>query len=226
MIKACDLVLHIGNDSILRNINLDMSGNGIIAILGGNGAGKTQLLRCLSGVIQPTTGYVQHHHVTSVRTLGYVAQSPSLLSRSVKANLRFVLRVGGFSVHKRPQRIDRLLAMGQLEKQADQMAWCLSLGQQRRLAVLMALACYPPVLMCDELTAHLDMDNTKRVEQLCQGHNRLVIWVTHDMAQVRRLAQRVIFLHNGAVLCDQSTDDFFAQPSQPEVGDYLRLYKV
>jgi len=208
---------------LLNNITLSLSTNGITAVMGHNGAGKSLLLRVLHGLIQPTRGQVllpttdQGHTVRQ----SMVFQKPVLLRRSVSANLRFALSINS-ACHSDCH--DELLDRVGLLNKATQPARALSGGEQQRLALVRALALNPRILFLDEPTASLDPHSALIIENILQEESdrgtKLVL-VTHDIAQARRLADEVVFLHKGNLREQTLSDQFFDQPCSPEAHAYL-----
>ncbi|CAG0908974.1 unnamed protein product [Cyprideis torosa] len=129
-----------------------------------------------------------------------VFQRPTLLRRSVAANIRFALRQ---RYRKAPFSIDDILSEVGLEKHAKQPARLLSGGEQQRLNLARALSLQPKVLFLDEPTASLDPASTLAIERIVQRAHQQgtkIIFVSHDLGQARRLADDIVFLHEGSVV--------------------------
>jgi tungstate transport system ATP-binding protein len=149
-----------------------------------------------------------------------VFQRPVLLRRSVAANLRFVLGLRGGD----PARVQELLDMAGLTDRARQPARLLSGGEQQRLCLARALALDPQVLFLDEPTANLDPASTAAIESTVgrvSAAGTKVVFVTHDLAQARRLAEDVVFLHRGRVTEHRPAPAFFDRPDSRPARDYL-----
>lgn len=219
------LCYQIGATAILTNINLTVSHPGITAIVGPNGAGKSILLRLLHGLLDASSGNTFWHgqamtsaHHMLRKQQAMVFQQPVLLRRSVKANIDFVL-----PPKERSRSLDILAAAG-LSELAQTNARSLSGGEQQRLAMARAIATQPQVLMLDEVTANLDPRSTAEIEQQIlhisqQGCK--VFFISHDQGQLRRLADEVIFIHNGHCCEHTPADDFLRQPQSAEARAYL-----
>ncbi|WP_407943405.1 ATP-binding cassette domain-containing protein [Marimonas lutisalis] len=218
-----DLVLRFGNTIVLDGLNLDLGATGCTMIMGFNGSGKTLFLKLLHGLMQPTAGCVswgglQPAEVTARQAL--VFQKPVLLRRSVAANLDFVLRSRG----KDRARTGALLDHVGLARKADQPARLLSGGEAQRLALARALATDPEVLLLDEPTASLDPASVLAIEQIvseARARGTRIIFVTHDMGQARRMADDIVFLHNGRVAEHSAATDFFSEPRSETARHYL-----
>ena len=222
-IGALDVQLQIDNKILLKDVTLTLSSTGLSVVMGYNGAGKSLLLKLLHGLIPATSGTVfAPTLVTDSRAVqAMVFQSPTLLRRTVSANLRFTMKLRGtFS----PVWHDELLERVGLSNSANQPARSLSGGEQQRLAVARALSLKPDILFLDEPTASLDPYSAQIIEQLLietSDCRTKVILVTHDISQAKRLADEVIFVHHGTIGEHQSADAFFTSPSTPAASAYL-----
>ncbi|MBC6440921.1 MAG: ATP-binding cassette domain-containing protein [Rhodospirillales bacterium] len=192
---------------------------GITALLGPNGAGKSLLLRLMAGLIAPDAGSVTWAGRAPDRQraslLGLVFHRPVLLRRSVLDNVRYALKAAGVAQAQRRDRAMAALEMGGLAHLAGGPARVLSGGEQQRLSLVRALAAVPEALLLDEATANLDPASTLAIETLvlqARDTGTAVLLVTHDLAQARRLADRVIYLHGGRCEADIAADTFFASP--------------
>ncbi len=213
MIDGIDCVLEVGCRTV---------------VLGPNGAGKSILLRLLCGLMKPDSGVIlwQGRVIDSAvcRRLAMVFQRPVMLRRSVAENLNFALGNSALGAAARRQRVAEGLQLAHLQSLAAQPARLLSGGEQQRLALARALITRPAVLLLDEPTASLDPASVEAVEAIiesahCQGIK--IIFVTHDVGQVRRLADEVLFIHRGTITEQTSVTQFFSHPSSPEASAYL-----
>ncbi len=214
----------LGGRTVLDIPQLSFAARGITVVLGPNGAGKTVLLHGLKGLLAPHAGRVRIACPRGVRDVALVFQRPVLLRRSVRANLAYVLRRVGIPRGELARHIESLLGRCDLDALADRPARRLSGGEQQRLALAMALAQRPRLLLLDEPTASLDPAASAQVEALIREAARQgtgVVLVTHDVAQARRLAQQVVFLHQGRVAEEAPAAEFFAAPKSPAARAYL-----
>jgi tungstate transport system ATP-binding protein len=174
-------------------------GPGVTALIGPNGSGKTTLLRLLHGLIAPDAGTLTWSGGAPPRR-AILLQSPVLLRRTVAGNLDFVLRRRGLDRTARHARIADLLAQAELAESAARPARHLSGGQKRRLALAQALAQDPELLLLDEPTAGLDPAASARLERMVAdiaAGGVPVVLSSHEMGQVRRLADALLFLNAG-----------------------------
>ena len=221
---TCDSVTVIGRSRpILDNLACRISPRGISVIMGANGAGKSVLLRVMSGLIRPSSGQVRIHPAIEGKT-GMVFQRPVLLRRSVEANLDHALRIARFGKAERQARIDALLETGGLKSFARQPARSLSGGEQQRLQMARALAAEPKLLLMDEPTASLDPGATLAIEELIGATSETgvkIVMVTHDIGQARRLADEVLFLARGQLMEQRQAKGMFEAPRTAEARAFL-----
>lgn len=210
-------VAHGGLD-ILHGVDLSIPIAGRTVVLGPNGAGKTTLLQAIHGLIPLSAGRVRgvgaDRSDASFR-FGFVFQRPVMLRRSAQANVEHALAVLGVPAAQRRERARRAIADVGLEYAANRPARRLSGGEQQRLAVTRANALDPDCLLLDEPTANVDPAAAAALERyllkLAAG-GRGFVMTTHDLAQARRLAQTVVFMHRGRVEESAPAGEFFALP--------------
>jgi tungstate transport system ATP-binding protein len=224
-LEVRDLTYNADARQLITGVDLSILADTITVILGSNGSGKTLLLRLLHGLIHPTSGTISwgslgNDAVARLRQ-AMVFQRPVLLRRSVAANIDFVLQLRGVqSIERRNAVLDHV---GLLDR-ANQPARLLSGGEQQRLALARALAVGPEVLLLDEPTASLDPASVLLIEQtVVSAHNAgtKIIFVTHDIAQARRLAHDIVFMDAGRVVEHEPAERFFNTPSTDAARAYL-----
>lgn len=201
---------------------------GVTVLLGPNGAGKSLLLQLLTGLLRPDSGRVtwagRPPSPAVSKRIGYVFQKPVLFRRSVVANVIFSLAATGCPKHLLAGRAREALAMAGLADLANQPARSLSGGEQQRLALARALSYSPALLVLDEPTAHLDPGSVAAIEKLvahAAARGTVVLLVTHDIAQARRLAGDVLFMNRGRILEAREAQPFFTRPDTAEARTYL-----
>lgn len=225
-LQAVDIGVTRCGRALLGGVSFTLRAGPPTVIMGANGAGKSLLLRVLHGLIQPTTGEIIWGKNLKADVAGrrsaLVFQRPTLLRRSVLANVAFVLA-------HHPGAAKRQTAMGVLDQAglgalAQMPARQLSGGEQQRLAMARALASFPEVLFLDEPTASLDPASTSAIEQLIatavSGGTKVVL-VTHDIGQARRIAGDVVFLASGRVAEATLASVFFEKPTSEAARRYL-----
>ena len=219
------LILHAGRKTLLDNISVHITQPGITAIMGPNGAGKSLFIRCLHGLSQPDSGQIRFagQEIRDSHRLrqSLIFQKPVLLRRTVRQNLEFVHALRPAQNYR---DIETALETVGLSGLAEQPAKQLSGGEQQRLALARALMTCPDILFLDEACANLDPASAAQIEALlleASKKGQKIILITHDIAQARRLADDLIFLHQGQ-LCEHSpAKDFFARPKSAAAHAYL-----
>jgi len=208
----------VGEKWLLQQANFTIQAGRLTTILGPNGAGKSLFLRLCHGLISPSTGSITWSAsggaINGRKRHAMVFQKPVMLRRSARANLIHALQAAG-----EPQiqaRADETLERFGLNHLAAQPARLLSGGEQQRLALARAWSLRPQVLFLDEPTSQLDPGATRQIEEMIEMLKRegvTLVMSTHDIAQARRLADSVLFLHKGAIIEDSTTSEFFKKPA-------------
>lgn len=229
-----DLTQQYGDRTVLRIGELDIEQGEVFALVGPSGAGKSTLLRLLGMLETPTSGKLSMrlngHAVTPAnasiddrRRITMVFQRPVLLSRSVRANVAFGLRLRGRRHYE--ARVDEVLERVALTHLRDAKARTLSGGEMQRVAVARALVLEPHVLLLDEPTANLDPYNVRIIEDLIhEQHERYsttIILVTHNIFQAQRLATRVALVLDGELVEVAPVDQFFNAPRDPRTEAFI-----
>ncbi|WP_299840139.1 ATP-binding cassette domain-containing protein [uncultured Jannaschia sp.] len=207
-------------------VDLEIGAEGVTAVIGPNGSGKTSLLRMMHGLQRPAAGRVDWSLPEGVaRTRqAYVFQQPIALRRTVLANLAFPLRLRGLSRAEIRLRAEAQAARFDLTDKLAQSAPSLSGGEMQRLALARALITEPEILFADEPCAALDGRAMREIETRlieASAQTRLII-ATHDMGQARRIASDVIFLLHGRVHETGPAQTFFDSPGTPEARAFLK----
>jgi tungstate transport system ATP-binding protein len=200
--------LRFGSFEALRQIDLSIHQGERVALVGANGSGKSTLLRVLHGLLPPSQG--QRVLCPDCRQ-AMLFQRPHMLRTSAMNNVALGLWFKGT-----PWRASRSQAQAALQRVgladlADRNAKALSGGQQQRLALARAWSVQPDVLLLDEPTASLDPHAKRDVEALVAelGQHMTLVFSSHNLGQVKRLASRVIYLEQGQILADLPVDEFF-----------------
>lgn len=223
LISADDIHVSFRGKKVLNGLSFGVPSSGITALLGPNGGGKSLTLRLLAGLLDEFEGELTMGAQLQQRRM-IVFQSPVLLRRSVKANLSHALKVYGTPRNERPDRLAALLDAAGLGQKAETPARALSGGEKQLLAMVRAIAAEPNLLLLDEPTASLDPHSVAAIETLTRevaDRGAKIILVSHDWAQAQRLADDVLFLHNGRITEHSSAHKFFAKPTSPEAQQYL-----
>ena len=224
-IVCTDVAVERGASRLLGGIDLTIARGACTLILGANGAGKSTLLRLLHGLLAPTAGTIAWGGIAQrPRGQAMVFQRAVLLRRSAAANIRYALELAKIGATEADARIDDALAEVGLRHLGHRSARTLSGGEQQRLALARAWALRPEVLFLDEPTASLDPKAARAVEDIVRGiHARgtTIVMSTHNLAQAKRLADDIVFLHEGRLTEQSPTPTFFQSPRTAEAVAFL-----
>ena len=204
----------------LRNITLDIHAGESVALVGPNGCGKSTLLRTLHGLLPMAAG---ERAVPQASRIAMLFQRPHLLRMSVQRNLQLGLWLAGMPWSQTRDRARQALERVDLAHLAERNGRALSGGQQQRVALARAWALQPDVWLLDEPTASLDPHAKREVEALMAdfaashgaagpAHPVTMVFSSHNLGQVKRLASRVIYLEHGRLVADLPVHDFFNGP--------------
>ena len=237
IVEIVGLRKSFGTNEVLKGIDLQVKKGEVIAIIGKSGSGKSTLLRCINGLEDFQSGTLcvdgkplLHNNVIAMRELrqhvGMVFQSFNLFPHlSVGKN---IMLAPGLVKHKNAAANEtharQLLARVGLAEKFDAYSDQLSGGQQQRVAIARALAMEPAVLLCDEITSALDPELVGEVLRVVEGladDGMTLLMVTHEMNFARKVADRVIFMHQGFVHEMGEPTELFANPKTPELKQFL-----
>lgn len=214
-----------GDTTLLADVSTTFNAGTRTVIIGANGSGKSTLLRVLHGLVVPTSGAITWGGgLERPLRQAMVFQRPVMLRRSAAANIRYALDLAGIHGAEADARIREALAEVGLLPLAERPARVLSGGEQQRLALARAWALAPEVLFLDEPTASLDPAATRAVEHIIRDiHARgtAIVMASHNLAQARRLADDILFLHDGRLAERTPSLSFFAQPATAQARAFL-----
>jgi tungstate transport system ATP-binding protein len=224
-----------GERLVLDIPSLEIEAGGIYALLGPNGAGKTTLLNILGFLEPPTAGQIlfRSQPVSFAdplcrefrKEVVLVDQHPILFSTTVYRNLEFGLKIRGIPKKERLHVIQDTLDLVGMESFAQAPAHRLSGGETQRVALARALATSPKVLLCDEPTSSVDIENQAVIVNILRQINKqkqiTVLFTTHDRFQAASLAQQTLFLDHGR-LSSSTPDNLFTAVFVPETETHMR----
>ena len=227
-----------GTIDALKDVSLNIEAGDIYGIIGMSGAGKSTLVRCINHIEVPTSGTVvvqdkelgglsdkelrkQREHI------GMIFQHFNLLmQKSVLDNVCFPLFIQGKSKAEARKKAYELLEIVGLRDRAKAYPSQLSGGQKQRVAIARALASDPQILLCDEATSALDPQTTSSILELLKDINQrfgiTIVVITHQMAVVREICNRVAIMKDGQVVENGSTVEIFNHPKSEVARDLLR----
>jgi len=217
----------VGGAEILKDVDIQIHDGEVAAVVGPSGAGKSTLLRTINRLIEPTSGeiYLDGEPTSRLdplelrRRVGMVFQVPALFGGSVEEAVLYGARLSHEDAD--PGRLLEMVGLSASLAERDPQT--LSVGQQQRVAIARALALQPEVLLLDEPTSALDEGARRRIEELVTDLNsRLgltMVFVSHDLSQVERVADRVVLMAGGRSEGEWSAEEFFSA-----AGERARRY--
>jgi phosphate transport system ATP-binding protein len=241
--RATGLMVRYGEKTAIKDVDIDIHTNEVLALIGPSGCGKSTFLRSLNRMndIIPgvsTTGQVhldgeaiygpEVDPVLVRRRVGMVFQKSNPFPKSIFENVAYGLRIAG--VRERgliAERVERALRHAALwdevKDRLQDSGLGLSGGQQQRLCIARALAVEPEVLLMDEPASALDPIATAKIEDLVSElRNELtIVIVTHNMQQAARVSQRTGFFYMGRLVEVGDTTQIFTRPKERETEDYI-----
>ena len=216
-------------DFLLRVEYLSLAVGEVLAIVGPTGAGKSTLLRLLTGLEPPQQGDIRPGEALAGQAarraprVAMVHQQTRLLRGSVREHLQQVQR---WQRRDDPTGLHQVLDQLGLTHLASRQTHALSGGQTQLVGVARAIVAAPELLLLDEPTAHLDPQHVQRVEQavaeLVRSRGTSVVWVTHQLFQARRVADRVGLMLDGALVEVAARDTFFDAPHDPRSAAFAQ----
>lgn len=217
MIEAYQLTKQFDDFVAVNNISLNVAEGEVLALLGHNGAGKTTTIRCLSAILEPTSGWARvagHDVVKEARTVrrlvGLLTEFPGLYDRMVgEEYLQFFGAMHGLSRATISERSERLLKKFDLWRVREQRMGQYSKGMRQKMAIVRALLHNPPILFLDEPTSALDPESAKQVRDVIadlRGSGRTIVLCTHNLDEAERLSDRIAIIARGSVIAIGTTD--------------------
>ncbi len=238
LIRAHGVTRSFGDQVVLRSVDFELHAGERVATVGPSGTGKSVLLRHLVGLLAPDSGTV---HVGDVdlagmtaselrrmrRRFGMLFQGGALFdSLTLAENVAFPLRhVARMEPGQAQRRVEACLEAVRLSDAADLLPGALSGGMRKRAALARCIALEPEILLFDEPTSGLDPDTALAIDELIVGLTRdlgaAAVVVTHDIQSVLRVADRVVFLHQGRVHWSGDVSEL-ARADDPFVAHFIR----
>ena len=236
LIEVKDLCKSFGNVNVLNGISTEIAQGEVVAIIGPSGCGKSTFLRSLNLLEEPTSGVITFEgtditdksvDINKMRQkIGMVFQQFNLFPNyTVKGNIMLApVQTGLMNKEEASKRADELLMRVGLSDKADTYPAMLSGGKKQRIAIARALAMNPDVMLFDEPTSALDPEMVGEVleimKELAQDGMTMVV-VTHEMGFAREVASRVMFINEGQIQEENTPAEFFANPQNPRLCDFL-----
>ena len=226
-LTVSDLGFSVGGERLLSGLSFELGEKGCTAVLGPNGSGKTLLLRLCHGMLKPTAGSILWGGAAPAQVLpaqAMVFQLPAMLNRSARANIDYALKLRRAPRAERRQLVQEAIELCGLTEVIGRNARVLSGGERQKLAIARAWITRPRALLMDEPTSELDPLATREIESMIQrvvAEGVRVILATHDMNQVRHLADDVLFLEYGRLRTHLSIQDFLNYQGDDSIRDFV-----
>ena len=239
-----DMNVYYGDKHALKNVNLDVANNEVIALIGPSGCGKSTFLRCLnrmndtiedcrvSGTVTLDGKNIYDRKMDTVELrarVGMVFQKPNPFPKSIYDNVAYGPRIHGLVkdryeldeiVHT---SLDKAGLLREVEERLHQPGTGLSGGQQQRLCIARAIAVNPEVILMDEPCSSLDPIATAKIEELIDElrQNYAILIVTHSLQQASRVSQRIAYFHLGNLIEVEQTETIFTNPRHVMTEQYI-----
>jgi len=227
----------------LKNINLEVEKNKVVALIGPSGCGKSTFLRILNRMNDLIVGthmtgtvlvegediYAPNVHVDELRKqVGMVFQKPNPFPKSIFENVAYGLRVNGikdkeYIENRVIESIKSAALWDEVKDKLKKSAFALSGGQQQRLCIARALAISPKVVLMDEPASALDPISTAKIEDLIYELKKdyTIIIVTHNMQQASRVSDKTAYFYLGEMIEYDETKKIFTNPQQISTQNYV-----
>ncbi|AWV29362.1 amino acid ABC transporter ATP-binding protein [Limosilactobacillus fermentum] len=235
-VQVVDLHKGYGNNEVLKGISLNVLPNEVVCVIGPSGSGKSTFLRCLNRLEETNSGHVyvdgydiadKHTNIDLVRqNIGMVFQHFNLFpNMTVKQNITLApTQLKKMTKEEADEAALKYLDVVGLKDKADVYPTTLSGGEKQRVAIARALAMKPDVMLFDEPTSALDPEmvgDVLEVMQTLAKQGMTMIVVTHEMGFAKRVADRVVFFHDGVIREQGTPEEIFDHPQHPDTKSFL-----
>lgn len=235
-VQVVDLHKSYGNNEVLKGISLNVLPNEVVCMIGPSGSGKSTFLRCLNRLEETNSGHVyvdgydiadRHTNIDLVRqNIGMVFQHFNLFpNMTVKQNITLApTQLKKMTKEEADEAALKYLDVVGLKDKANVYPTTLSGGEKQRVAIARALAMKPDVMLFDEPTSALDPEmvgDVLEVMQTLAKQGMTMIVVTHEMGFAKRVADRVVFFHDGVIREQGTPEEIFDHPQHPDTKSFL-----
>ncbi|MCY8545952.1 choline ABC transporter ATP-binding protein OpuBA [Bacillus vallismortis] len=224
-----------GGKKAVNNVNLKIEKGEFICFIGPSGCGKTTTMKMINRLIEPSAGkifidgenIIEQDPVELRRKIGYVIQQIGLFPHmTIQQNISLVPKLLKWPEHKRKERARELLKLVDMGPEyLDRYPHELSGGQQQRIGVLRALAAEPPLILMDEPFGALDPITRDSLQEefkkLQKTLHKTIVFVTHDMDEAIKLADRIVILKAGEIVQVGTPDDILRNPADEFVEEFI-----
>ncbi|MBE6928709.1 MAG: ABC transporter ATP-binding protein [Clostridia bacterium] len=232
LIRLKDIVMTIGDNEVLKKMNLYIRDREFLTMLGPSGCGKTTTLRIIGGFATPTAGQLlfEDRDITKVpphkRPINTVFQKYALFTHlNVYENVAFGLRLKKVQENEVKKRVGEMLEMVNLGNYGERTVSSLSGGEQQRVAIARALVNHPRILLLDEPLGALDLKLRKEMQlelKKIQQHLGITfIYVTHDQEEALTMSDTVVVMNKGRIQQIGTPIDIYNEPKNAFVADFI-----
>ncbi|HEY2349510.1 MAG TPA: phosphate ABC transporter ATP-binding protein PstB [Puia sp.] len=243
IIRSRNFNAYFGTNHVVKNVNIDIPKNNVVAVMGPSGCGKTTYLRCINRMHELIQGATSSgemllnnenvynmHPIFARLKIGMVFQRPNPFPNlSIYDNVIAGYKLNGMKLPRaeRDQKVEESLSKAALWKEVKdslhKKGTFLSGGQQQRLCIARAIAMEPEVLLLDEPTSALDPISTSSIEELLHElkKNYTLVIVTHNMQQAARVSDKTAFFYVGELVEYDDTKKMFTNPSDQRTQNYI-----
>lgn len=240
LIEVKDLCKSYGENTVLENLSTNIYKGEVIAIVGPSGCGKSTFLRSLNLLERPESGEILFNgvditdkkvNINKVREkIGMVFQQFNLFpNMTVKENIMLApVKLKVMGKEQASKKADELLTRVGLSDKADAYPGNLSGGQKQRIAIARTMAMNPDVILFDEPTSALDPEMVGEVLEIMKelaADGMTMVVVTHEMGFAKEVASRVIFIDEKRIMEDTNPKEFFENPKNQRLKDFLSKVK-
>ncbi|MCC8358163.1 MAG: betaine/proline/choline family ABC transporter ATP-binding protein [Oscillospiraceae bacterium] len=234
MIEFRNVCKSYGKSQILKDLSFTIQDGEFIVLIGPSGCGKTTTLKTINRLIEPDSGtvYIDGKDIRETdkddlrRHIGYVIQQIGLFpNMTVAQNICVVPKLLKYSKEDCARIVSEMLKMVNMEEYADKYPNQLSGGQQQRIGVLRALAASPPIVLMDEPFGALDPQTREvlqdEVKSLQRKLNKTFVFVTHDMDEALKMADKIFFMDEGQIVQMATPEEMLEHPATERVQSFL-----
>lgn len=241
MLEFKNISKKYGQSPIVSDISFKVKKGELVVLIGPSGCGKTTLLKMINRLIKPTSGDIlidgksvfAQDEIALRRNIGYVIQQTGLFPHmTVRQNIEIIPRMQKIDKMQYQTRSIELMEMVGLEPEVylDRYPFELSGGQQQRIGVARAFACDPEIILMDEPFSALDpLTRLQLQDELADLQTRVrktIVFVTHDMDEAVKIADKICLLHDGAIVQYDDVEEMMKNPANEYVAEFIGKNRI